>query len=45
MIIRGLISRDWEKKHKKRLSHDSRSPGLHLNSGPPEYEAGELTTR
>jgi hypothetical protein len=27
------------------LSQDSRSPGLYLNPGPPEYEAGGLTTR
>jgi hypothetical protein len=27
------------------LSNDSRSPGRDLNLGPPEYEAGVLTTR
>jgi hypothetical protein len=32
------------RKTKKSLSHDSRSPGRDLNSGPPEYEAGELPT-
>jgi hypothetical protein len=26
-------------------SLDNRSPGRHLNPGPPEYEAGLLTTR
>jgi hypothetical protein len=27
------------------LSQDSRSPGRYFNPGPPEYEAGLLTTR
>jgi hypothetical protein len=29
----------------KNLSQDSRSPGRDLKPGPPEYEAGVLTTR
>jgi hypothetical protein len=28
------------RKTTKNLSHDSRSPGRDLNTGPPEYEAG-----
>jgi hypothetical protein len=31
-------------KTKKKLFQDSRSPGRDLNPGPPEYEAGVLTT-
>jgi hypothetical protein len=33
------------RKATKNFSQDSRSPGRDLNSGPPEYEAGMLTTR
>jgi hypothetical protein len=33
------------RKSLKTLSQDSRSPGRDLNPGPPEYEAGVLTTR
>jgi hypothetical protein len=33
------------RKTTKNLSQDSRSPGRDLNPGPPEYEAGVLTTR
>jgi hypothetical protein len=29
----------------KKLSEDSRSPGIDLKAGPPEYEAGVLTTQ
>jgi hypothetical protein len=32
-------------KTTKNLSQHSRSPGRDLNPGPPEYEAGVLTTR
>jgi hypothetical protein len=32
------------KKTMKNLSQDSRSLDLDLNTGPPEYEAGVLTT-
>jgi hypothetical protein len=35
--------RYWGKPRK--LRQDSRSPGRDLNPGPPEYEAGLLTTR
>jgi hypothetical protein len=33
------------KKTMKTLSQDKRSSGRDLESGPPEYEAGVLTTR
>jgi hypothetical protein len=33
------------RKTTKNLSQDSRSPGRDLDPGPPEYEAGVLTTR
>jgi hypothetical protein len=33
------------RKTVKNLSQDSRSPGWDINSGPPDYEAGVLTTR
>jgi hypothetical protein len=33
------------RKTTKNLSQVSRSPGRDLNPGPPEYEAGVLTTR
>jgi hypothetical protein len=33
------------RKTTKNLSQGSRSPGRDLNPGPPEYEAGVLTTR
>jgi hypothetical protein len=33
------------RKTKKIISQDNRSPGRDLNPGPPEYEAGMLTTR
>jgi hypothetical protein len=33
-----------EENHEK-ISQDIRSPGSDLNPGPPEYEAGVLTTR
>jgi hypothetical protein len=36
---------DRTRKTIKNLSQDSRSPGRDLNPGPPEYEAGVLTTR
>jgi hypothetical protein len=39
MCLEGL------RKTTKHLSQDSRSPGRDLNPGPPEYEAGVLTTR
>jgi hypothetical protein len=49
---RGLISRHYPriyleglKKTTKSLSQDTRSPSRNLNPGPPEYEAGVLTTR
>jgi hypothetical protein len=32
-------------KTTKNLNQDSRSPGRDSNSGPPEYEAGMLTTQ
>jgi hypothetical protein len=28
----------WDRKTTKNLKEDSRSPGRHLNPGPPEYE-------
>jgi hypothetical protein len=49
---RGLIFRYYSGSHleglrktKINLDQDSRSPGRNLNLGPPEYEAGILTTR
>jgi hypothetical protein len=33
------------RKTTKNISHDSRFPNPDLNTGPPEYEAGVLTTR
>jgi hypothetical protein len=33
------------RKSKTKLSQDGRSPGRDLRLGPPEYEAGGLTTR
>jgi hypothetical protein len=39
ILLEGL------RKTTKYLSQDSRSPGRKLNHGPPEYEAGVLTTR
>jgi hypothetical protein len=49
---RGLIQgTTWhlpggtEENHEKTFSHDSQSPGWDLNPGPPEYEAGVLTSR
>jgi hypothetical protein len=33
------------RKRTGNLNQDSRSPGPDLNPGPPEYEAGVLTTR
>jgi hypothetical protein len=48
---RGLILRYYSgirleelRKNTKSLSQDSRSPVQYLNSGPPEYETGVLTT-
>jgi hypothetical protein len=32
-------------KTTKNLNHESRSPGRHSNPGPPEYEAGVLTSQ
>jgi hypothetical protein len=29
----------------RNVSQDSQFPGQNLNPGPPEYDAGELTTR
>jgi hypothetical protein len=37
------FSGETEENHEN-LSHNSRSPGRDLNPGPPEYEAGVLTT-
>jgi hypothetical protein len=49
---RGLIVRYYPiicleelRKAMKNLSQDSRSPGRDLNLGPPECEAGLLTTQ
>jgi hypothetical protein len=33
------------RKTTKKLGKDTRSPGLHLNTGFPEYEAGALTNQ
>jgi hypothetical protein len=48
----GLITRyypgirlDGLRKMMKAVSKDSRFPGRDFDSGPPEYEAGVLTTR
>jgi hypothetical protein len=38
----SIAWRHWEQPRK---SQDSRSPSRDLNPGPPEYEAGVLTTR
>jgi hypothetical protein len=41
-----LLVATWgTEENNENLSQDSLSPGLKLNSGPPEYEAGALTTR
>jgi hypothetical protein len=40
--ILAFACRDWGKH--ENLSQDSRSLGRDLNPGPPEYEAGVLTT-
>jgi hypothetical protein len=49
---RGLISRyttgirlEGDRKTTKLLTQDRRSPGRDMNTEPPEYEAGGLTTR
>jgi hypothetical protein len=39
------IRLEGRRKTTKTLSQDSWSPGRDLNPGPPEYEAGMLTTR
>jgi hypothetical protein len=39
MALEGL------RKATKSLIQDSRSPGRDLKPGPPEYEAGVVTTR
>lgn len=38
------LPRPSEEDH-QHLSQDSRYPGQDLDTGPPEYEAGVLTTR
>jgi hypothetical protein len=43
-IIPAFAWRDG-RKQRKNLRQDRRSPGSILNSGPPVYEAGVLTTR
>jgi hypothetical protein len=40
-----VICLEGLRKNTKNLSQDSRCPGRDLNLGPPEYEAGVLTTR
>jgi hypothetical protein len=39
------ICREGLRKTMKNLSQDTRSPSRDLKPGPPEYEAGVLTTR
>jgi hypothetical protein len=34
-----------EGQRRKNVSKDSQPPGRYLNSGPPDYEAGMLTSR
>jgi hypothetical protein len=41
----GICLEGLRKTKKKTLSQNSRSPSLDLNSKPPEYEAGVLTTQ
>jgi hypothetical protein len=35
---------EWTEENHEKLSHDSQSPGLDLNSGLPKYEAVVLST-
>jgi hypothetical protein len=43
--ILAITWRGLRKTAKTNLGQDSRSPGRDFNQGPPEYEAGVLTTR
>jgi hypothetical protein len=42
-VLSRHLSGGTEENHEK--PHNSRSPGRDSNPGPPEYEAGVLTTR
>jgi hypothetical protein len=43
-VLSGHLPGGTEEKHKI-IGQDIRSPGIGLDPGPPEYEAGVLTTR
>lgn len=45
MVSEIMNGKDGVRKIHKKLSHDSRCPGLEMNPGPLEYETGVLTFR